>query len=48
MYERPTPPVTAKKSVIGLNLPTYHEISQEDVTRVGEAVNEELSALFPS
>lgn len=48
MYERPTPPVTAAKSVIGLNLPTYHEISQEDVTRVGEAVNEELRALFSS
>jgi perosamine synthetase len=46
MYKRATPPNTARKSAIGLNLPTYHDLSHADVNRIGIAVNEELRALF--
>jgi perosamine synthetase len=45
MYKQPTPAKVAAKSAIGLNLPTYHELSREDVERIGRAVNEELHAL---
>jgi perosamine synthetase len=47
MYKKPTPPTAATKSVIGLNLPTYHELTSADIERVGKTVNEELRALFP-
>lgn len=42
MYFGHTPPIAARKSMIGLNLPTYYGLTQEDVKRVGNAVNEEL------
>ena len=46
MYKQQTPPHAAAKSVIGLNLPTYHDLSPADVKRVGTAVNEELRTLL--
>ena len=46
MYKNVTPPHAALKSAIGLNLPTYHELTQADLERVGAAVNEELRVLF--
>lgn len=47
MYKQITPPNAASKSVIGLNLPTYHELTARDIARIGDAVNEELHALTP-
>jgi len=47
MYQGTTPPVAAKKSVTGLNLPTYHSLTDAEIARVGAAVNEELAQLFP-
>ena len=45
MYKQATPPHTMFKSAIGLNLPTYHDLSRADIGRVGKTVNEELRAL---
>ena len=42
MYSGNKSPIAAQKSIIGLNLPTYCGLTQEDVKRVGNAVNEEL------
>jgi perosamine synthetase len=47
MYRQSTPHNAAAKSAIGLNLPTFHDLSRADVERIGKAVNEELRALFP-
>lgn len=48
MYRRQSPPVAAAKAAIGLNLPTYHDLSDADIARVADAVNQELQALVPS
>lgn len=45
MYKTTTPPVAARKSAIGINLPTYHDISPEEIERVAKAVNRELRAI---
>ena len=47
MYKAQTPPNAARKSVIGLNLPTYCDLTAADIARVGAAVNEELGEMFP-
>jgi perosamine synthetase len=46
MYKDKTPPQASAKSVVGINLPTYHDLSGADIQRIGQAVNEELRALF--
>lgn len=43
IYENARAPVAARKSQIGINLPTYFELSEKDVRRVGAAVNALLS-----
>jgi perosamine synthetase len=45
MYKCRTPARAAVKSVIGLNLPTYHDLTPAQIERVGLAVNQELRAL---
>jgi perosamine synthetase len=45
MYKAITPPVAARKAPIGLNLPTFHTLADEDIRRIGQIVNEELSDL---
>ena len=45
MYRQKTPSVAGAKSAIGLNLPTYHDLSAADIERVGAAVNQELRAM---
>lgn len=45
MYKQKTPPVAASKSPTGLNLPTYHELTEADIHRIATTVNEELQAL---
>lgn len=47
MYKQATPRNAAAKSVIGLNLPTFHELTKADIVRIGDAVNKELRALSP-
>lgn len=45
MYQGVTPPVTARKSAMGLNLPTYPGLSQADVQRVCDCVKSTLRQL---
>lgn len=47
MYQRNCAPVARLKSRIGLNLPTYHEMTIEEVRRVAAAVNDTLAKLAP-
>ena len=45
MYRQEPLPISARKSQIGLNLPSYFELTKPDVQRVGTAVNELLKAM---
>ncbi len=47
MYASPTPSATARKSRIGVNLPTYCALTRDDVRRVGAAVDEVLREIQP-
>jgi perosamine synthetase len=42
MYKRAPLPVSARKAQIGLNLPSYYELTKRDVLRIGSEVNEIL------
>jgi perosamine synthetase len=45
MYKQEPLPISARKSQIGLNLPSYFELTRRDVQRVGAAVNEILKEM---
>jgi len=45
LYQAGDNPIAAAKSVIGVNLPTYFELTEADVRRVAEAVNQGLRVL---
>jgi len=45
MYQQKPLPIAARKSRIGLNLPSYFELTKPDVQRVGAAVNELLKEM---
>jgi perosamine synthetase len=45
MYKQEPLPIAARKSQIGLNLPSYFELTKPDVQRVGAAVNELLKGM---
>jgi perosamine synthetase len=47
MYQREPAPVAKLKSRIGLNLPTYSEMTIAEVGRVASAVNDTLARLQP-
>jgi perosamine synthetase len=47
MYKRESAPVASLKSRIGLNLPTYSEMTMAEVGRVAAAVNDTLVRLQP-
>jgi perosamine synthetase len=48
MYKQPSLPVSARKSQIGLNLPSYYELTKLDVQRIGSAVNEIVREMDPA
>lgn len=45
MYEQTPLPVAARKAQIGLNLPSYYELTRSDVQRIGGAVNDILKTM---
>lgn len=45
MYDQAPQPVAARKAEIGLNLPSYYELTRSDVQRIGTAVNDILAAM---
>jgi perosamine synthetase len=47
MYRQMPLPVAARKARIGLNLPSYYELTKSDVQRVGSNVNELLKEMRP-
>jgi perosamine synthetase len=47
MYEQSPLPVSARKARIGLNLPSYYELTKSDVARIGSDVNEILETMGP-
>ncbi|MGA7805024.1 DegT/DnrJ/EryC1/StrS family aminotransferase, partial [Bradyrhizobium sp.] len=48
MYRQAALPVAAKKAQIGLNLPSYYELSRSDVRRIGTDVNDLLREMSPA
>jgi perosamine synthetase len=48
MYEQAPLPVAARKAQIGLNLPSFYELTKSDVRRVGSDVNALLKELSPA
>jgi perosamine synthetase len=47
MYKQQPLPVSAHKSQIGINLPSFFDLSRKDVSRISNAVNELLSEARP-
>ena len=47
MYRQDPLPVSARKAQIGLNLPSYFELTRLEVKRIGSAVNEVLEEMRP-
>ncbi len=48
MYRQTPLPVAAGKSRIGLNLPSYYELTKADVRRIGSEVNDLLRQMRPA
>ena len=48
MYRQASLPIAAKKGQIGVNLPTYYELTKSDVHRIGSNVNEILKEMCAS
>jgi perosamine synthetase len=48
MYRQPPLPVAARKAQIGLNLPSYFELTKRDVQRIAADVNELLVTMGPA
>jgi perosamine synthetase len=48
MYKQPSLPISARKSQIGLNLPSYYELTEAEVQRIGSDVNEILKEMCPA
>ena len=48
MYRQSPLPVSARKAQIGLNLPSYYELTKSDVQRIAADVNELLGAMGPA
>jgi perosamine synthetase len=48
MYKQEPLPVSARKAQIGLNLPSYFELTRLEVKRIGSEVNEILKAMRPA
>jgi perosamine synthetase len=48
MYRQLPLPISIRKSQIGLNLPSYYELTKLDVQRIGSHVNEVLKEMRPT
>jgi perosamine synthetase len=48
MYQQQPLPVSASKAQIGLNLPSYYELTKNDVQRIGAEVNKILKEMRPA
>jgi perosamine synthetase len=48
MYKQAPLPVAAKKAQVGLNLPSFYELTRSDVRRIGSNVNELLKEMCPA
>ena len=48
MYQQRPLPVAAGKARIGLNLPSYYELTKSDVQRIGSDVNDLLRQMRPA
>jgi perosamine synthetase len=48
MYRQPLLPMSARKAQIGLNLPSYFELTKPEVQRVAAHVNELLATMGPA
>jgi perosamine synthetase len=48
MYTQRPLPVSARKAQIGLNLPSYYELTKSDVQRIGSDVNQLLKEMCPA
>ena len=48
MYRQASPPVAARKAQVGLNLPSFYELTRSDVHRIGVDVNELLRDMCPA
>jgi len=47
MYKQPRLPVSARRAQIGLNLPSYYELTKPEVKRIANDVNELLATMAP-
>ena len=48
MYKQASMPISARKAQIGLNLPSYYELTRLEVQRIGSDVNAVLKAMLPA
>jgi len=48
MYRQDPLPVAANKAQVGLNLPSFYELTKSDVRRIGTNVNELLREMSPA
>jgi perosamine synthetase len=48
MYRQASMPIAARKAQIGLNLPSYFELTNREVQRIGSEVNAILKAMRPA
>jgi perosamine synthetase len=48
MYKQASMPISARKAQIGLNLPSYFELTKLEVQRIGSDVNAVLKAMRPA
>lgn len=48
MYEQQPLPISARKAQVGLNLPSYYELTKHDVERIGTEVNAILKEMSPA
>jgi perosamine synthetase len=47
MYKQAPLPISRRKAQIGLNLPSYYQLTKSDVERIGSEVNEILKEMSP-
>jgi perosamine synthetase len=48
MYRQTPLPVATRKAQVGLNLPSFYELTRQDVRRIGSDVNELLKEMCPA
>jgi perosamine synthetase len=48
MYKQASMPISARKAQMGLNLPSYFELTKREVQRIGFDVNAVLKEMRPA